>query len=133
MLSFMSFVPSRDFTNILLLVRLGLISRFSLPLPANPPVIRWTNVPLDAFLVRYFTSPFLLFFCLFYFMIVLINVISNTAITNAIAIAIPPHNGSVTSHHDQFITLHSFKIMNASPKRLKNDIDCFFIFILRLI
>lgn len=34
--------------------------------------------------------------------------------------AAPPHKGRVTYHHDQSITLHSFKIMKARPSNPQN-------------
>jgi hypothetical protein len=48
----------------------------------------------------------------------IIAIIAMTSNTNVN----PPHNGSVTSHHDQLITLHSFNIIKATPNKVNNPI-----------
>ena len=34
----------------------------------------------------------------------------------------PPHNGAVTHHHDQVITLHNFNVINTIASNPKNEI-----------
>ena len=33
----------------------------------------------------------------------------------------PPHNGAVTHHHDQVITLHNFNVINTIASNPKNE------------
>ena len=52
--------------------------------------------------------------------------------------AIQPHNGAVTHHHDQVITLHNFNIVSVAVSKIKNEmrqdiVNLFFIFSLKLL
>lgn len=44
--------------------------------------------------------------------------------------AAPPQMGSVTNHHDQLITLHSFNIINAVPNNVKKLIPLVFLLLI---